>query len=90
MPCPVCDGTEHTEINVRMKKDSDLSQVVGSPWDGRNVARCDDCGVLYDHQLDERQGDVGQVNCPDCGSLNPGDRDRCEYCDADLDRSAAR
>jgi len=85
MPCPVCDGTDVTEVNVRVKKDSDLKQVVGSPWDGRNVARCDDCGVLYDHQLDERQRDSEPVNCPDCGSLNAGDRSTCEYCGADLD-----
>lgn len=84
MACPVCDGTETTEVNVRVKKDSDLSQLAGSPWDGRNVARCDECGVLYDHQLEEGGRDAEPVNCPDCGSLNDAHRDTCEYCEADL------
>jgi len=99
MPCPVCDGTDHTVVNVRVPKDGDLEQLVGSTWDGRNVARCDDCGVLYDHRI-ASSGDGGdgaaqhgpsdQVNCPECGSLNPSTRDTCSHCGEQLDQSEER
>lgn len=94
MACPVCGGTEFAEVNVRVRQESDLKQVVGSTWSGRNVARCDECGVLYDHRYaasgDSEDGDEGnrrgpdKVNCPDCGSRNPGDQDRCSYCGSSL------
>jgi uncharacterized Zn finger protein len=97
MPCPVCGGTERAVVNVRVSKDSDLAQVVGSTWDGRNMARCDDCGVLYDHKLAGSDGggkkQRGQpserVNCPDCGSLNPSTSDSCSHCGAQLAESSA-
>lgn len=53
MSCPVCDSTDTKMINVRVSKDSDLKQLVGSTWDGRNMARCNGCGVLYDHRYAE-------------------------------------
>jgi hypothetical protein len=100
MTCPVCGGTDRKTINVRISRDSDLKQLVGSTWDARNMARCNDCGVLYDHRYVESDGsDDGTegsrttpdtVNCPDCGSPNPGDRDTCEYCGARLDPSATQ
>jgi len=62
-------------------------QVVGSTWDGRNMARCDDCGVLYDHRIAESEGGaVDQVNCPGCGSLNPGNRETCSHCGEQLEQ----
>lgn len=94
MACPVCGGTEFAEVNVRMKQESDLKQALGSTWDGRNVARCNECGVLYDHRHAESGGSEDRaeggprapekVNCPDCGSRNPGDRDVCSYCGTSL------
>ncbi|QSW98116.1 hypothetical protein [Haloterrigena alkaliphila] len=97
MTCPVCDETDVTVINVRIEQESDLTQAIGSAWDGRNMARCDNCGVLYDHQLATRESDGSSgerresetVNCPSCGSPAPGDRDRCSYCDEPL-RSPSR
>lgn len=90
MACPVCASTERTEINVRVKQESDLKQIVGSTWDGRNMARCDGCGVLYDHRYAE-SGDGEDtsetVNCPECGSPNAGDRAICSYCESELDPS---
>lgn len=84
MACPVCGGTEVMEINVRIKQESDLKQVIGSTWDGRNVARCNECGVLYDHQYAESEADDQQsaetMNCPECGSLTSRNRDTCSYC----------
>ena len=92
MACPVCDGTDFDEVNVRVSQESDLKQVVGSTWDGRNVARCNGCGVLYDHRYagDEDSADGSQrapekVNCPDCGSRIPGDLDDCSYCGSSLE-----
>jgi hypothetical protein len=82
-----------------MQKDSDLEQLVGSTWDGRNVARCNECGVLYDHRFAEGGAEATSsdetatgataadetVNCPDCGSPNAGDRDTCSYCGSSLE-----
>jgi uncharacterized Zn finger protein len=91
MACPVCDGTERTVVNVRMHHDSDLEQLAKSTWDGRNVARCDGCGVLYDHRhaADDDETVDGPpdetVNCPECGSLTAAGRDTCSYCEAPLD-----
>lgn len=50
MTCPVCGSSERKVINVRIAKESELSQVIGSTWGGRNMTRCNECGVLYDHQ----------------------------------------
>ncbi|WP_435318978.1 hypothetical protein [Haloarchaeobius sp. TZWSO28] len=96
MPCPVCGGTEAETVNVRVPKQSAVSEFVGSTWDGQNVARCDDCGVLYDHRIADATGtetNAGEstsfgepTNCPDCGSRNPPERDTCTYCDTPLDR----
>ncbi|AGN00569.1 hypothetical protein L593_03090 [Salinarchaeum sp. Harcht-Bsk1] len=92
MACPVCDSTETSTINVRVSKESDVSKLVGSTWGGRNVARCDGCGVLYDHQVaangadaDESQATDRSINCPDCGSPNPSNRANCTYCDSALE-----
>lgn len=94
MACPVCGSTDLTEVNVRMKQASDLQQVVGSTWDARNMARCDECGVLYDHgfvsdekdhQTSQSQDTTVTVNCSDCGSLNPHDQDTCSYCGTTLE-----
>lgn len=81
-------------VNVRMSRDSDLQALVGSTWDGRNVARCDGCGVVYDPEVagDDsdpvvREGDGvagGRVNCPEFGSLNPSTAEACETCDAPM------
>ena len=93
MPCPVCGGTDKRIINVRVKQESDLKQLAGSTWDGRNMARCNECGVLYDYRYADDSGDesgaaaANTVNCPDCGSPNPSDRETCSYCDTSLDRS---
>ena len=92
MACPVCDETAKTVVNIRMQQESDLQQLAGSPWDGRNMARCDGCGVLYDHRFTEEDGACEnghgslppQRICPDCGSRVPGDQDTCSYCDATL------
>ena len=93
MPCPVCGGTDKKIINVRVEQESDLKQLAGSTWDGRNMARCNECGVLYDHRYadedGEESGTAKTVNCPDCGSPNPGDRETCSYCGTSLDRSPA-
>jgi hypothetical protein len=94
MNCPVCGETDKKTINVRVKQESDLKQLAGSTWDGRNMARCNECGVLYDHRYaNERDDGTGSevaetVNCPDCGSPNPGDRETCSYCGTSLDRSS--
>lgn len=91
MDCPVCDESERTIINVRVSKESDLSKVVGSTWDGRNMARCDECGVLYDHRFDEPDsgtvGDGQKVNCPECGARIAANRETCSYCEAPLESS---
>lgn len=91
MTCPVCGGSERMVINIRVQHDSDLSQVVGSTWDGRNMARCDECGVLYDHQYIEPGSSDSQgespINCPECGSPNDATRDSCSYCDEPLPSS---
>lgn len=86
-----------TEINVRISKDGDLKQLVGSTWDGRNMARCDDCGVLYDHRVagsgadstaSQDQQPAAKLNCPDCGARNCQDRETCSYCEAPLNDSS--
>jgi hypothetical protein len=94
MPCPVCDGTEATTVNVRMAQDGGVDELVGSTWDGKNVARCDGCGVVYDPEVagdgaagaatgDEPEGTAGgRVNCPECGALNPPASDECATCGA--------
>lgn len=92
MSCPVCDGTDATTVNVRMAQDSDLQALVGSTWDGKNVARCDGCGVIYDPEVagddpdsvgsESEQVASGRVNCPDCGALNPPTVDECATCGA--------
>lgn len=88
MVCPVCGGTEMTEINVRMNQESDLKQVIGSTWDGRNMARCDECSVLYDHRHansgSENAQPAEKINCPECGSLTSQDQDNCSHCEATL------
>ncbi|WP_157231292.1 hypothetical protein [Halostagnicola larsenii] len=52
------------------------------------MARCNECGVLYDHQYLEDEATAGQrespINCPDCGSPNPAERSSCTYCDEPL------
>lgn len=88
MTCPVCDGTDVTEINIRVKQDSDVGQIVGSVWNGRNMARCDECGVLYDGQIadsEENREAATKVNCPDCGSPNPQTQETCSYCGTSLE-----
>lgn len=87
MACPVCDGTDVTVVNIRMKEESNLKQLVGEPWDGQNMARCDECGVLYDHQLTERdaQADTRKLNCPECGSRTDATSDTCSYCGTNLE-----
>jgi len=91
MDCPVCGGSERTIINVRLSQESDLTQVVGSTWDGRNMARCDECGVLYDHRHDEPDSDSApdaeKVNCPECGARTAAHRETCSYCEAPLSSS---
>lgn len=96
MACPVCGSTERKTINVRVQKDSDLMQVAGSTWDGRNMARCNECGVLYDHRYTDADGsgetEVDQgtpetINCPECGAPNSGTRDICSYCEEPLNPS---
>lgn len=94
MSCPVCDGTDATMVNVRMSQDSDLAALAGSTWDGKNVARCDGCGVIYDPEVAGDDGDPvvqefdevasGRVNCPDCGALNEPTADECATCDVSL------
>jgi uncharacterized Zn finger protein len=76
MSCPVCDSSTFTEIS--------------GGWRDRKVARCDECGVMYDHLFvtgDIEESSSAKVNCPECGSLNAGDRDSCSYCDAPLNES---
>jgi rubredoxin len=97
MACPVCNATDVKLINVRVSRESDLKQLVGSTWEGRNVARCNECGVLYDHQYTESDEPDGQaershrapetVNCPDCGAPNSGDQNACSHCGSSLDSS---
>lgn len=91
MPCPVCDSSERKIIKIRPKRESDFKQAF---LDGasavRWMARCDECGVLYDHQLtesDDEREDVGTINCSECGSPNPETADSCSYCDARLAES---
>ena len=76
------------EINVRVSQESDLKQAVGSTWDGRNMARCNECSVLYDHRYAESGNENAQpaekINCPECGSLTSTDRDTCSYCETAL------
>jgi hypothetical protein len=100
MTCPLCDATTYTTVNVRVQHESDAKQLAGSAWDGRSVARCDDCGVLYDHRVADSGDAVGdasddasatgesssqRVNCPDCGALNDGDLDACSVCGTRLE-----
>lgn len=88
MSCPACGGSERTEINIRMKQESDLKQVLGSTWDARNMARCDECGNLYDPRFAAGEGgnseSTANVNCSGCGSLNPESEERCTQCGATL------
>jgi DNA-directed RNA polymerase subunit RPC12/RpoP len=76
------------EINVRVNQESALKEAIVSTWDGRNMARCNDCGVLYDHRYagsgNEDAQSAEKINCPECGSLNAQDQDICSYCEAAL------
>jgi hypothetical protein len=74
MSCPVCENSDFTEIS--------------GGWRDRKVARCDECGNIFDHLFvrGETEGDpAAKVNCPDCGALNPGNQESCSHCDAPLD-----
>jgi len=92
MSCPVCGRTEAATVNVRVSQNSDLAALAGSTWDGKNVARCDGCGVVYDPEVAGDDSDPvvrevdevasGHVNCPDCGALNPPTADECATCNA--------
>jgi translation initiation factor 2 beta subunit (eIF-2beta)/eIF-5 len=70
--CPVCDSPEST--------------VISGSWDDRKIARCDECGTLYDHLYVDGAVDATSetVNCPGCGSPNDGDRETCSHCGATL------
>lgn len=91
MACPVCGGTEFLTVNVRIQADSSLKKAINDGWEGRNVARCNDCGVLYDHRFvesgeaaGESEAAGGTVNCPECGAPNDAGRAECSYCGASL------
>ncbi|PSQ47607.1 hypothetical protein BRD19_08905 [Halobacteriales archaeon SW_7_65_23] len=100
MACPVCDSTDKKIINVRVPTEKDPVQFLSfnNAWDGRHMARCNGCGVLYDHRFAASEGELDgeprgldpseKVNCPGCGSLNPGSRDTCSHCGEALDQSS--
>jgi hypothetical protein len=89
MTCPVCDSAERTMVYVESAPDSTIRALADNPGGTHKMARCDDCGVVYDHKLGERQ--VGSTdpdemtNCPECGSRISADSSTCSYCDASLD-----
>jgi DNA-directed RNA polymerase subunit RPC12/RpoP len=65
-----------------MERESGAREFVVEAWDGKNVARCDGCGVLYDHELrgGGAEADASKVNCPECGSRVVATDDECPHC----------
>jgi len=85
MDCPVCDSSDRKTVLVTLPRERELTMLLGEASARQRMARCNECGVLYDHLLDEDEsGVVERSNCAECGSPNPTEEASCSTCGASL------